>query len=196
MTKRANVNMTSLRHILSVGLSMATLAGVLTYVLGAPAILQSPYAEPGHELFMSIYTPLIQGITGDHSSMAQVHGGPAPESTTQGTSESQMQGSMGLIGNNILGSPAGMAAAGLAAVVVMGVIPLAAAAFVISWKQRSFGVAGLLAASGVILMILPLANMNFVFPGPIIGVVVGLAILGLGVAKGIGTARTAVIATR
>jgi hypothetical protein len=96
---------------------------------------------------------------------------------------------MGLIGNNMLGSPAGPAAAGFASVVVMGAIALTAAAVVVSWKQRSFVVAGLLAASGVVLMILPLANMNFAFPGPILGVVVGLAILGLGVAKGIGTAR-------
>lgn len=178
------VKQVNLRHALSVGLAAATLAVVLTYVLGAQALLQTPYAEPGHDLFMSMYTPLIQGITGGHSSMSQMHGGPA--------SESQMQGAMGLIGNNMLGSPAGMAAAGLATVVLMGVIPLAAAAFVISWKQRSFVVAGLLAAGGMILMILPLANMNFVIPGPIIGVVVGLGILGLGVVKGIRTARTAV----
>ena len=79
---------------------------------------------------------------------------------------------------------------GFASVLVMGAIALTAAAFAVSWKQRSFVVAGLLAASGVVLMILPLANMNSAFPGPIIGVVVvGLAILGLGVAKGIGTAR-------
>ena len=187
MIKQLNINMTNLRHVLSIGLAAATLAVVLTYVLGAQALLQTPYAEPGHELFMSLYTPLIQGITGGHSSMSQTHGGPA--------SDSQMQGSMGLIGNNMLGSPAGMAASGLAAVVVMGAIALTAAAFVVSWKQRSFVVAGLLAASGVILMILPLANMNFVFPGPIIGVVVGLGILGLGVAKGIRTAKTAVITT-
>jgi hypothetical protein len=174
--------MTNLRYVLSVGLAAATLAVVLTYVLGAQAILQTPYAEPAHNLFMSMFTPLIQAITGGHSSMSQMHGGPA--------SDSQMQGTMGLIGNNMLGSPAGMAAAaGLAAVVLMGVIPLAAAAFVISWKQRSFVVAGLLTASGIILMILPLANMNFVIPGPIIGVIVGLVILGLGVAKGIRTAR-------
>jgi hypothetical protein len=102
----------------------------------------------------------------------------------------------GLIGNNMLGSPKTLPAGGLAAVVVMGAIILAAAAFVVSWKQRSFVVAGLLAASGIILMILPLANMNFVFPGPIIGVIVGLAIFGLGVAKGIRTARTAVVAAR
>ena len=80
--------------------------------------------------------------------------------------------------------------------VVYSVIPLAAAAFVISRSQRSFVVAGLLAASGIILMILPLTNMNFVFPGPIIGVVVGLAILGLGATKGIKTSRAVMAAPK
>ena len=188
--------MTNFRRVLSVGLAEATLAVVLTYALGAQAILQSPYAEPGHNLFMPIYTPLIQGITGGHSSMAQMHGGPAADSQTQGMSESQMQRSMGLIGNNMLGSPAGPAAAGLAAVVVMGAIALTAATFIVSWKQKSIIVAGLLAASGAILMILPLANMNSVIPGPIIGVVVGLGILGLGVAKGVGATRVVAIAPK
>jgi hypothetical protein len=132
--------------------------------------------------------------------MAQIHGGsPASEeeSTMQEMSESQMQGmNQGLIGNNILGSPATLPAGGLAVIVVTSAIALAAAAFVVSWKQRSFLVAGLLAASGIILMILPLANMNFVIPGPIIGVIVGLVILGLGVAKGIRTARAVTVAPR
>jgi hypothetical protein len=198
MIKLMNFKIRSLRHVLSMGLGAATLAVVLTYVLGAQALLQTPQAEEGHNLFMSIFTPLIQGITGGHRSMSQMHGGPASEgSTMQGMSESQMQGmNQGLIGNNILGSPAGLAAGGFAAVVVMGAITFAVAAFVISWKQRSFVVAGLLATSGIILMILPLANMNFLIPGPIIGVAVGLAILGLGVAEGIRTARTAVVAAR
>lgn len=181
--------MANARRVLSVGLAAATLAVVLTYVLGAQALLQTPQAEEGHNLFMSMFTPLVQAVTGGHSSMSQLHGVPP-------ASQSQMQGTMGLIGNNILGSPAGMAAGGLAAVVVMGAIALAAAAFVVSWKQRSFVVAGLLAVGGVILMILPLANMNFVIPGPIIGVVVGLVILGLGVAKGITSAGLAVAAAR
>ena len=56
--------------------------------------------------------------------------------------------------------------------------------------------AGLLAASGIVLIILPLSNMNFVFPGPIIGVVVGLAIFGLGVTKGIKTSRTVKLAPK
>jgi len=191
------MNMRSVRHILSVGLAAAALAVVLTYVLGAPALLQTAQAEEGHELFMSMYMPLIQAITGK-SMGSQMHGGPAPDSQMQGMSESQMQDGMnqGLIGNNMLGAPKTLPAGGLAAVTIMGVIPLAIAAFVVSGKQRSYLVAGLLAASGIFLMILPLANINFMIPGPIIGIAVGLAILGLGVTKGIRTARTAVIAAR
>lgn len=199
MTTLGSVNTRSLRHILSVGLAAATPAVVLTYVLGAPTLLQTPQAEEGHNLFMSMFRPLIQVITSGHSSMAQIHGGgPASqESTMQGMSDSQMQGmNRGLIGNNILGSPATLPAGGLAVVVVTSAITFAVASFVISWKQRSFVVAGLLAASGIILMILPLANMNFVIPGPIIGVAVGLAIFGLGMAKGIRTARMTVVAAR
>jgi hypothetical protein len=192
MIKQVNINMGNFRYILSIGLGAATLAVVLTYVLGAQALLQTPQAEEGHNLFMSMFKPLIQAITGGHRSMAQIHGGsPASEE------ESMMQGmNQGLIGNNILGSPATLPAGGLAVIVVTTAIALAAAAFVVSWKQRSFPVAGLLAASGIILMILPLANMNFVIPGPIIGVIVGLMILGLGVAKGIRTARAVMVVPR
>jgi hypothetical protein len=198
--KMRNIKMPNLRYVLSVGLAAATLSVVLTYVLGAEAILKTPYAEPAHNLFMSIYKPAAQGMTGGHSSMSQMHGGQASssdESTMQGMSESQMQEMPDsiFIGNNVLGSPPGMAAAGLAAVVLLGVIPLAGAAFAISWKQRSFVVAGLLAASGIVLMILPLANMNFVIPGPILGVMVGLMILGLGVVKGIRSARAVTVPT-
>ncbi len=197
MTKLTNRRTRSLRYVLSIGLAAASLTVVLTYVLGAPALLQTPQAEEGHNLFMSIFMPLIQGITGGHRSMAQMHGGvPASDSQMQEMSESQMQGGMnqGLIGNNILGSPKTLPAGGLAVNVVAGAITFAIAAFVISWKQRSYLVAGLLAASGVILMILPLANMNFAIPGPIIGVVVGLGIVGLGVIKGIRTARAVMVA--
>lgn len=195
--------MGNLRYILSIGLSVATLAVVLTYVLGAPALLQTAQAEEGHKLFMSLFMPVIQAITGGHSSMAQMHGGggaPTSESTMERMPESQVQemrqGTMGLIGNNILGSPATLPAGGLAVNVAAGSITFAIAAFVISWKQRSYVVAGLLAASGVILMILPPANMNFVIPGPIIGFILGLVILGLGVAKGVRTARAVTVAPR
>ena len=194
--------MRNLRYVISIGLAAATLAVVLTYVLGAPALLQTAQAEEGHKLFMSLFTPLIQAITGGHSSMAQMHGGgaPASQSTMEGMSELQMQeirhGTVGLIGYNILGSPATLPAGGLALNVVAGAVTFAIAAFVISWKQRSYLVAGLLTASGIILMILPLANMNFMIPGPIIGVIVGLGIVGIGVAKGIRTARAVMVAPR
>ena len=188
--------MTNLRRIFSIVLAAATLAVVLTYVLGVPALLQTVQAEEGHNLFMSIFGPLRQAITSGHSSMAQMHGGPASseKSTMEGMSESQMQGmNQGLIGNNILGSPATLPAGGFAVVVVISAIVLAAAAFIVSWKQRSFVVAGLLIASGIILMILPIGKMNFVIPGPIIGVAVGLVILGLGIAKGIKSAKAAIV---
>jgi hypothetical protein len=196
MTNLGNTNNWNLRHILSIGLGAVTLAVVLTYVLGAPALLQLPMAEEGHNLFMSIFGPLRQAITGGHSSMAQMHGGPASseKSTMEGTSQSQMQAmNQGLIGNNILGSPETLPAGGLAVVVVMTALVLAAVAFIVSWKQRSFVVTGLLVASGMILMILPLANMNFEIPGPIIGVIVGLVILGVGIAKGIKTAKAVAV---
>lgn len=194
-----NISMTNFNRVLSVGLAAATLAVVLTYVLGAPALLQTPQAEAGHSLFMSTVMSLIQGIVGGHSSMSQMHGGPASESQMQGMKQGWMQG---VIGNNVLGSPATLPAGGLAVVVVTGATALAAAAFVVSWKQRSFLVAGLLAASGIVLMILPLAalaSINFAvvaFRGPIVGVVFGLAIFGLGVAKGIRTAKKAVMSPR
>lgn len=97
----------------------------------------------------------------------------------------------------------GIAVLGLAAGTALNItsIVLSAVAFVVSWKQRSYLVAGLLAVTGVIYMIpalVALASINFaviVFPGPILGVIFGLAIIGMGVAKGIRTTRTAVIAT-
>jgi hypothetical protein len=77
----------------------------------------------------------------------------------------------------------------------IGAIPLAVAALVVSWKQRSFLVAGLLVASGIIGMIPGLIATGYlaviVFPGPIYGIIYGLGIFGLGVAKGIRTTRTA-----
>lgn len=173
-----NKKMNNLRHVFSVGLAVATLAVVLTYALGADAILQSPYAEPGHNLFMS----LKERITG-------------PEIHTTGGQASETP-NYGIIGNNVLGGPASLSAGGFAAVVVYSVIPLGVAAFLMSWKQKSFVISALLAASGIILMILPLSNINFVYPGPIIGVVVGLVILVLGVIKGIRAAESVTIVSR
>jgi hypothetical protein len=95
----------------------------------------------------------------------------------------------------------GIAVLGLAAGTALSItsIVLSAVAFAVSWKQRSYLVAGLLAATGVIYMIpalVALASINFaviVFPGPILGVIFGLAIIGMGVAKGIRTARMATL---
>src|SRR5215204_3063547 len=88
--------------------------------------------------------------------------------------------------------------AGLAPWPGIGAIVLATLAFVVSWKHRSFLVAGLLAASGVTSIIAGVINTQYfaviVFPGPILGVIIGLGILGLGVAKGMGTAKATLIA--
>src|SRR5919204_6886831 len=116
--------MGKLRYAISIGLAVVTLALVLTYGLGAEAILQTPYAEPAHNLFMS----LVQG--GGHESMARLHGGGTNERPMeeQDMSEAQMRNmNQSIIANNILGSPKSMAAGGLAAVTVMGVVPLGAA---------------------------------------------------------------------
>src|ERR671924_2252713 len=82
---------------------------------------------------------------------------------------------------------------GLAPVLGLGAIVPAVAAFVLSWNKRSYLVAGLLAASGVIGMIPGLIATGYlaviVFPGPIYGVIYGLGIFGLGAAKGIRTTR-------
>jgi hypothetical protein len=85
-------------------------------------------------------------------------------------------------------------------VVAISAIALAAAAFAVSWKQRSFLVAGLLAASGVLFMIPALIATGYlaviIFPGPIIGVFLGLAIFGLGVAKGVRSVRAETVIAR
>lgn len=109
---------------------------------------------------------------------------------------------LALVLTNVIGGPALLQSAGLAAVLGISAIVLAAAAFVVSWNQRSFLVAGLLAVSGIIYMVPPLialANVNFaviVIPGPILGFISGLAIFGLGVAKGLRTAKAAIVIAR
>jgi hypothetical protein len=79
--------------------------------------------------------------------------------------------------------------AGLAPWPGIGAIVLAAVAFTVSWKQRSFLVAGFLGAGGVTGIIAGMINTEYfaiiVFPGPILGVIIGLGIFGLGVAKGL-----------
>ena len=99
----------------------------------------------------------------------------------------------------VVGGPAVMQGAGVAMAFVISAIGLAVAAFIVSRNQRSFLVAGLLAASGAILMIPGLIATGYlsviVFPGPILGVIFGLIIFGLGVVSGIRTTRNATAAT-
>jgi hypothetical protein len=61
-------------------------------------------------------------------------------------------------------------------------------------------VAGLLAASGVTGVIAGMINTGFfaviVFPGPILGAIIGVVIVGLGVAKGIETVQAGRSKTR
>jgi hypothetical protein len=77
--------------------------------------------------------------------------------------------------------------AGLAPWPGVGAIALATAAFVVSWKQNSRVVTELLIAAGVTGIIAGLRNTDFltviVFPGPIMGIIIGLGIFGLGMAK-------------
>ena len=99
----------------------------------------------------------------------------------------------------VVGGPAVMQGAGVAMAFVISAIALAVAAFIVSRNQRSFLLAGLLAASGAILMIPGLIATGYlsviVFPGPILGVIFGLIIFGLGVVSGIRTTRNATAAT-
>lgn len=100
----------------------------------------------------------------------------------------------------VVGGPAVLQSAGLAQTLGISAIVLAVAAFIVSWKRRSFLVAGLLAASGIIFMVPALIATGYlaviVVPGPILGVIIGLGIFGLGVAKGIRTAMTALVIAR
>ena len=90
--------------------------------------------------------------------------------------------------------------AGLGAVFGISAIALSVAAFVLPLKKRSYVVAGLLAAGGIIYMIPAVTALGdfsvIVVPGPILGVLFGLLIFGLGVAKGVRTARAETVIAR
>jgi hypothetical protein len=83
--------------------------------------------------------------------------------------------------------------AGLAPWPGVAVVVMAMAAFVLSGKQGSFPVAALLAASGAVGLVYGLVATELLaaatFPGPVFGVILGLPLLVLGVAKGVATAR-------
>jgi hypothetical protein len=90
--------------------------------------------------------------------------------------------------------------AGIGAIVGISTIVIAVAAFVVSLKRRLYLVGGLLVASGIAFMmpaVLALGDFSvIIFPGPILGVIFGLLISGLGVAKLIGTAKVPAITSR
>jgi hypothetical protein len=108
----------------------------------------------------------------------------------------------------MVGSQTGMAGhaslaaghfAGLSGSHVPGLIALAlsGASFVISLGQRSYLVAGLLIASGILytLHLAPFLGDHGIisFPGPVVGLFIGHVIMALGVAKGIGSARARLV---
>jgi hypothetical protein len=83
--------------------------------------------------------------------------------------------------------------AGLAPWPGIAVAVLAIAAFAVARERRSFVVAGLLAASGVVGVVYGLIRTDFLmassFPGPIFGIILGLPILGLAAAEAVGATR-------
>ncbi len=117
----------------------------------------------------------------------------------------------GMIGANPISSMqtgmpghAGLAAshfAALSASHVPGLIALAlsVAAFMVSWSQRSYLMAGFLIGAGIIYTVhlAPFLGDHGIiaFPGPVVGLFSGHVILGLGVAKAIGSTRTPVTKT-
>ena len=108
-------------------------------------------------------------------------------------------GALALVLPNLVG---GIAVLGLAVGTALNIssIALSVAAFALAWKQRSYLAGGLLVATGVIYMIpglVALANINFaviVVPGPILGVLFGLVILGLGITTATKAARSRSVA--
>lgn len=85
-------------------------------------------------------------------------------------------------------------------VVPLIALALAVATFVISWNHKSILVVGLLVASGVIFTVTSAIAAGFfavvVVPGPILGVIFGLVIFGLGAVKGIKSARKTALTAR
>ncbi|MDQ3836773.1 MAG: hypothetical protein M3270_07560 [Thermoproteota archaeon] len=97
---------------------------------------------------------------------------------------------------NAIGNVAVVTKVGPTPVLSLAAIVLASTTFVVSWKSSSLIVAGLLAVSGIVFMVPALNAMGYsfgaiVFPGPILGIIFGLVIVGLAITKGIKSARSA-----
>jgi Na+-transporting NADH:ubiquinone oxidoreductase subunit NqrA len=89
--------------------------------------------------------------------------------------------------------------AGLSGSHVPGLVALALSgvAFAVSWNRRSYLVAGLLFATGILYTIhlAPFLGDHSIiaFSGPVVGLFIGHVILALGLAKGIGSARARIV---
>jgi hypothetical protein len=86
---------------------------------------------------------------------------------------------------------------------VLGIagLVLATAAFAVSYRQKSYAIAGMLVAAGASLFVPALIATGYlafvVIPGPILGVLFGAYMMGLGAAKGVMSARrTETVAAR
>jgi hypothetical protein len=101
---------------------------------------------------------------------------------------------------NMAGGLALLQTTAVATAFVIGAVVLSIAAFVLSLRNRSIVVAAMLGVTGIMVMIPAMAATGYfaaiVFPGPIIGVFFGLGVIGMGVAKGVGTARAVTATTR
>lgn len=100
--------------------------------------------------------------------------------------------SLALLLANAIGGAA-VVVAGLAPVLGITAMALATASFAVSYRQKSYAIAGMLAAAGAALFIPALMATGYlavlIIPGPILGVIFGLYVIGLGAAKGAASAR-------
>jgi hypothetical protein len=100
--------------------------------------------------------------------------------------------SLALLLANAIGGAA-VLLSGLAPVLGIAGLVLATAAFAVSYRQKSYAIAGMLVAAGASLFVPALVATGYlafvVIPGPILGVLFGAYMMGLGAAKGVVSAR-------
>jgi hypothetical protein len=100
--------------------------------------------------------------------------------------------SLALLLANAIGGAA-VLVAGLAPVLGITAMVLATAAFVVSYRQKSYAISGMLVAAGAALFVPALVATGYLafvaIPGPILGVLFGLYVMGLGAAKGVMSAK-------
>jgi hypothetical protein len=106
--------------------------------------------------------------------------------------------SLALLLANAIGGAA-VLLSGLAPVLGIAGLVLATAAFAVSYRQKSYAIAGMLVAAGASLFVPALIATGYlafvVIPGPILGVLFGAYMVGLGAAKGAVSARNTHVMT-